>query len=172
MSKPLVILGTARSEGETRRAIDISFPKGTVDLIDLNHWRVAPYDYGYHHSDDDFLSVIDATLSARAIIFATPVYWYSMSGQLKIFFDRLTDLLDVAKEKGWALAGKSVGVLASGFEDDLPEGFEVPFRRTSDYFGMHYCGPCISARVAVGDLGKVSKKTSFDLASECSRSEC
>ena len=31
-------------------------------------------------------------------------------------------------------------MIASGTEETLPEGFEVPFRRTSEYFGMTYRG--------------------------------
>ena len=31
----------------------------------------------------------DRVLPADAVVFATPVYWYGVSGQLKVFFDRL-----------------------------------------------------------------------------------
>lgn len=39
--------------------------------------------------DDGFRSLfIDHYLSADGVLFATPLYWYGMSGQLKTFFDR------------------------------------------------------------------------------------
>jgi multimeric flavodoxin WrbA len=63
-----------------------------------------------------------------------------MSAPLKIFFDRLTDLTENLKAKGNALAGKPVWVIATGTEAELPEGFEIPFARTADYFGMTYRG--------------------------------
>jgi hypothetical protein len=63
-----------------------------------------------------------------------------MSAELKVFFDRLSDLLTIAREKGRGLAGKDVWLLASGSEVMLPDGFEVPFARTAEYFGMRYCG--------------------------------
>ncbi len=40
------------------------------------------------------------------LIFATPVYWYSMSGIMKVFFDRITDLLTIKKDIGRKLKGK------------------------------------------------------------------
>jgi hypothetical protein len=59
---------------------------------------------------------------------------------MKIFFDRLTDLTENLKAQGKALAGKQVWVVATGTEETLPEGFEVPFRRTCEYFAMAYRG--------------------------------
>jgi hypothetical protein len=63
-----------------------------------------------------------------------------MSAPLKIFFDRFTDLTENLKPHGKALAGKPVWLIATGTEAELPEGFEVPFRRTAEYFAMRYCG--------------------------------
>jgi hypothetical protein len=63
-----------------------------------------------------------------------------MSASLKIFFDCLTDLTENYKAQGKSLKGKQAWVIASGTEEILPEGFEVPFRRTRDYFGMIYRG--------------------------------
>jgi multimeric flavodoxin WrbA len=140
LSKPLVILGTARSRGETRRAIDISFPNDSIDLIIVTDFKISGYDYSHENGSDDFLCLVEDMLKTNTIVFATPVYWYAMSAELKIFFDRLSDLLTVAKEKGRSLAGKNVWLLASGTENALPDGFEVPFARTAEYFGMRYRG--------------------------------
>jgi putative NADPH-quinone reductase len=137
--KPLVILGSARADGETRRAVEIAFPQNP-ELIVLSGHQIGGYDYAHSHEPDDFRQIVDAMLANDRIVLATPVYWYAMSAPLKIFFDRLTDLLETAKEKGRALKGKKVWVIASGVEDMLPEGFEVPFRRTAEYFSMDYRG--------------------------------
>jgi hypothetical protein len=61
---------------------------------------------------------------------------------MKLFFDRLTDLITIEKPKGKALAGKSVWLIATGSEQALPDGFEVPFARTCEYFSMNYRGSC------------------------------
>ena len=50
---------------------------------------------------------------------------------MKVFFDRLTDLVTFKKEVGRSLEGKSTYLISAGGEAQLPEGFEVPFTRTS-----------------------------------------
>jgi multimeric flavodoxin WrbA len=137
--KPLVILGSARPDGETRRAVEIAFPHN-ADLVVLAHHHIGGYDYAHTNGGDDFQIAMEAMLAHDRIVFATPVYWYAMSALLKIFFDRLTDLTENYKAQGKSLKGKQAWVIASGTEEILPEGFEVPFRRTCDYFGMIYRG--------------------------------
>jgi putative NADPH-quinone reductase len=136
--KPLVILGSARSDGETRRVINIAFAPETIDLAILPNVVIGGYDYDHRNANDGFGAIAEAMRDAASIVFATPVYWYAMSAPLKIFFDRLTDLTENLKPHGKALAGKSVWVIATGSEPVLPEGFEVPFARTAEYFDMRY----------------------------------
>lgn len=136
--KPLVILGSARADGETRRAVNIAFAPDAIDLAILPNLAIGGYDYDHRNAPDGFAAIAQAMRDASAIVFATPVYWYAMSAPLKIFFDRLTDLTENLKPHGKALAGKPVWVIATGTEPVLPEGFEVPFARTADYFAMRY----------------------------------
>jgi multimeric flavodoxin WrbA len=142
MARPLVILGSAQPDGETRRAVDIAFAPGTADLIILPNHAVGGYDYAHANAADSFASLADRMAAAPSIIFATPVYWYAMSAPLKIFFDRLTDLTENLKSTGRMLAGKSAWLIATGTDEDLPDGFEVPFARTARYFAMEWRGSC------------------------------
>lgn len=138
--RPLVILGSARPDGETRRAVDIAFPAGSADLLVLPDFIIGGYDYQHRNTADAFSSVVEAMTSVDGIVFATPVYWYAMSAPLKFFFDRLTDLTENLKSQGKALARRQVWVIATGTDEALPEGFEVPFQRTAEYFAMTYRG--------------------------------
>jgi multimeric flavodoxin WrbA len=138
--KPLVILGSARPDGETRRAVDLAFPPSTAELALLPDFAIGGYDYRHFNADDAFAGIAQQMAQTEKIIFATPVYWYAMSAPMKIFFDRLTDLTENLKSLGKQLAGKPVWVIATGTEEVLPEGFEVPFARTAGYFGMTYRG--------------------------------
>jgi len=90
-----------------------------------------PKEYG-------FLKIIEVVSEHENIVFATPVYWYSMSGLMKVFFDRLTDLVTVKKITGRELKNKSIFLLSVGNDKELPHGFEIPFKLTSDYFGWLY----------------------------------
>ena len=140
VAPPLVILGSARSGGETRRAVDLAFPQGAARLMNLPDFVFGGYSYDHLNAEDSFGVIADAMAAAEKIVFATPVYWYAMSAPMKVFFDRLSDLTENRKPRGKALAGKSVWVIATGTEAELPEGFEVPFARTAGYFGMQYRG--------------------------------
>ncbi len=134
--KTIVILGTAREDSNTFTAIKELCPFAEYDVIDLRNLNIAPYSYS--NVEDDFLLVAQKMAAAENIVFATPVYWYAMSAPLKIFFDRLTDLLTTYKTIGKSLNGKRTYLISTGSDAELPEGFEVPFRLTSEYFGMAF----------------------------------
>ena len=135
--KTIVISGSARAESNTRKAIAALCPFPDYELIDLLEYKIEHYHYASAKADqDDFYAIATKMRMADHIVFATPVYWYSMSGRLKVFFDRLTDLLYAHKEIGKALHGKKTYLIACGTDPALPPGFDVPFRMTSEYFGM------------------------------------
>ena len=93
------------------------------------------------NKDDDFIPLMrNITSQYRRIIFATPVYWYSMSAIMKTFFDRISDLLTWEKELGRTLRGKEVGVVSCSGHNDLREGFDMPFKESAHYLGMEYLG--------------------------------
>ena len=111
------------------------------DLINLRDYHIAPYDYTYSNKDDDFLHLIRRLIRDYDVfIFATPIYWYSMSGLMKNFFDRISDLLDIEKDTGRALRGKHMGAISCGSEEIPTPGFFIPFEESAKYLGMHYLG--------------------------------
>lgn len=141
--KPLIILASARKQGKTRTFLNEVFSGSDYDLVDLLDFHILPYNYANDYSDtDEFLKIVDELLGHRIIVFATPVYWYAMSGLMKTFFDRFTDIVTAKKQIGRQLSGKSTFLLAVGADEELPGGFEVPFKSTSDYLDMEYRG-CI-----------------------------
>lgn len=104
-------------------------------------YSIEQYNYKEEYSvEDEFIKVAEQMLTHDLIVFATPVYWYSMSGYMKIFFDRLTDLTDSHKPIGKQLKGKRVALITVSTDDELPEGFEIPFKRTAEYFDMGWVG--------------------------------
>lgn len=139
--KPLVILASARKLGDTRNFLNKVFAAYEYELIDLLDVHISPYNYSNGYSDaDEFLKVIDVLLKHRIVVFATPVYWYAMSGLMKTFFDRFTDLVTSKKYLGKQLHGKYTFLLAVGADEELPAGFEAPFKLTSGYLNMNYQG--------------------------------
>lgn len=139
--KVLVILGSARKESHTLRAVKNLCPFPDYELLDLNEVQLNHYSYDHSaNASDDFRAIVSKIDEAQVIVFATPVYWYAMSGKLKVLLDRFTELLSTYKSVGKRLKGKHCYLISCGSDDALPEGFEVPFKLTAQYFKMEYCG--------------------------------
>ncbi|EGR2784104.1 NAD(P)H-dependent oxidoreductase [Vibrio parahaemolyticus] len=151
-----VILGTSKSDGNTRKLADSFVEQSGAKLFDLTNFNVSFYDYSHENKNDDFLPIIHELLSFDHLVFASPVYWYSMSAQLKVFFDRLSDLLTIEKELGRKLKGKSISVLSTGYNLELPDCFVQPFELTAKYMQLEFKGCEYLAIQTESDLGKVT----------------
>lgn len=139
---PLILQASARPQGDTYHLARHLAEELGADHIDLLDYRIHPFNYEQEYPvDDDFLRLIEEEVLPREqIIFASPVYWYSMSGPMKIFFDRLSDLLKSRKELGRQLRGKRMSVLSVGNDDVVNDSFFDAFRLSAEYLGMSY-GP-------------------------------
>jgi len=135
-----IVLGSARGDGNTRTAIDLVFGGPPVHCVDLSQFHISTYDYSHVNSGDAFVPLIESLLVKPLWVLATPVYWYTMSAPMKVFLDRVSDLITVRKDLGRQLRVKSIAVVACGIDPELPEGFEAPFKMTCNYLGMHYLG--------------------------------
>lgn len=139
-AETVTILGSSRSDGNTLASLRRVLDGKSVELFDIAQMDIGTYDYLHRNQSDAFLTLVEALVKKPFWILATPLYWYTMSAQMKIFMDRLSDLVTIRKDLGRSLCGISVAVLATGTEDRLPEGFELPFRLTCDYLDMRYIG--------------------------------
>jgi multimeric flavodoxin WrbA len=135
-----VVLGTSKSDGNTRTLVDEFIAKSNADIFDLSLLEISFFDYLHKNNGDDFIPLIHKLVTYDHIVFATPVYWYSMSAQLKVFFDRLSDLLTIEKDLGRKLKGKSISVLSTGFDLDCPDCFIQPFALTANYMDLIFKG--------------------------------
>ena len=139
METPLVILGSARSEGNTKEVIDKLMQNKRFEFLDLNKYQINGFKYDTTYNDD-FIPVINKIIESEKIIFATPVYWYTMSYVMKIFIDRCSELLTKYKTQAKKLKNKSFFLVSTSSGQLLPEGFETPFRGLAIYFDMVFKG--------------------------------
>lgn len=140
-SKTIIIVGSSRNHGNTIRISELISRKMNFDIINLNDYRFSYYDYENNNREDDFLPLAKKIIdNYNTIIFSTPVYWYSMSGVMKVFFDRFSDLIRIEKETGRKLRGKNMFVISNTHDDELDYDFYLPFRLSAKYLGMHYLG--------------------------------
>ena len=141
MSKTLVVMGSSNSIGDSYGVCKSIVDKFGFKFQDLNELVIMPFDYEHENKDDDFLGFMRHVIkSYDRIILATPVYWYSMSGIMKNFLDRFTDLLTIEKDMGRQLRGKSLLAVSVSKNDDCPEEYPLPFERSAKYLGMNWIG--------------------------------
>lgn len=137
----VIIAGSSRKDGDTEILLGNLKRKSNWDLIDLNDYNFSYYDYENKNKDDDFLPLMKRIIeNYDVLIFATLVYWYSMSGIMKVFFDRITDLLTIEKDLGRRLRRKKMAVITCSVGENLGDHFWLPFRETSKYLGIQYLG--------------------------------
>jgi multimeric flavodoxin WrbA len=137
----LIILASNRQDSNTEKLVTEIYKDSPYQLINLLDHHITPYSYtGQYSTDDSFMDVVNVMTEYDDYVFATPVYWYCMSGLMKTFFDRLTDLTAEHKEIGKGFKGKSASVIVAGSDLRLPDGFEVPFMLSAQYFGMIFKG--------------------------------
>lgn len=79
--------------------------------------------------DDDFNRIAETLLEADAVVYAMPVYWYSIPAQIKGVIDRIFSLVIGGKE----VAGKKCALIACCEEEDatVMDGVRVPIERSA-----------------------------------------
>ena len=104
MKKIVIVSSSPRKQGNSNALVK-EFARGaqeagntvqTVSVGDL-HMEFCRGCMTCNHTlkcviDDDMKTVLEEIRTADVIVFATPVYYYSVSGQLKTFFDRTSPL--------------------------------------------------------------------------------
>ncbi len=136
----IILLASSRSNGDTAAVVNQLAQLLDYEVIDLKSLNFSDYDYLSENKDDDFLPTIKYIVSHYDhIVWATPVYWYSMSAIMKRFIDRISDCLRIEKDTGRKFRGMSMSLISVS-NDVRNEGFEKPFELTADYLGMRYVG--------------------------------
>ena len=138
--KPLIIMGSARSDGDTAAVVSALASQSGAEVLDLATLNFSDYDYESRNLEDDFLPTVrDMLNNHEQLILASPVYWYTMSALMKRFLDRISDCLRVDKNTGRQFRGKHL--LAMSVSNDVqPPAWGTPFELSADYLGMQYLG--------------------------------
>ncbi len=138
MSKSIIILGSSRRKGNTGGLADLIASKINCEVVDITQLRINPYDYEHKNRHDDFFPLIKKIIQYENLIFASPVYWYTMSAQMKIFFDRISDLLSIEKDLGRKLKGKKAFLISTGSDTNAPDCFYETFALSFKYLHMEF----------------------------------
>jgi multimeric flavodoxin WrbA len=158
VKKVLIILGSPRKNGNSailaERVAEGARAQGAeVETVFLQGLQIAPCKSCYAcqkkgavgcATQDDMQALYPKLIEAEAWVIASPVYWFTMSAQTKIFMDRLFALPAYAPNP---FAGKRIAVaMTYGDTDPFTSGcinalrtFQDAFRYTgSRLVGMVY----------------------------------
>ncbi|SHG19595.1 flavodoxin family protein [Flagellimonas flava] len=164
MKKGIIVLGSSNSKGNTQKICSYVSTLTDYPIIDLKQKNIAEFDYEFRNRNDDFHPLIQEIVdNYELIIFATPVYWYNMSGIMKTFFDRISDCLKIEKDTGRKLRGMHMAVISCGSDKNLKHGFYMPFTETAAYLGMNYLSD-IHCWIENGSIPEVVQKELNDFS--------
>lgn len=107
MSKHVLIISSSPRKGGNSETLAASFAKGAEEIghkVETVYLREKKYGFckgclaclkvGHCVINDDAVEIAARMHDADVLVFATPVYYYSVSGQLKTMLDRANPLFD------------------------------------------------------------------------------
>ena len=105
MSKKIVVISTSLRANSNSEALAKEFVKGAeaagneVEYISLKDKSIAfcigclaCQSKGHCIINDDALPITEAVLNADVVVWATPIYYYEMAGQMKVLIDRMNSM--------------------------------------------------------------------------------
>ena len=103
-------------------------------------------------ADDDFNALVaPAVEKAGVVVFAMPVYWYSLPAQIKMAIDKLFSFMVAGKD----ISGKQYGLIACCEEqdDEVFSGVRYCLRKTAELIKWTSIGEaCVPGVLKAGDI--------------------
>jgi multimeric flavodoxin WrbA len=142
MLSTIALFSSSRRLGNTGQLLDRIALELDIEVVDLTSQRISPYDYDHSNRNDDFEPLMRRLLEHDQIIFASPIYWYAVSPAMKVFLDRISDLLELPDllSEGRRLWGKNAYVVCTSICEEPSVEFMGAFLETFGYLGMHFGG--------------------------------
>lgn len=143
MAKKVLILSSSPRKGGNSETLAAAFAKGALEAghqVEIVHLREKQYGFckgcmacmklGHCVIRDDAVEIAAKMHDADVLAFATPVYYYSVSGQLKTMLDRANPLYD----SDYAFTKAYLMATAAEDEPETVEGAEKAVQGWVDCF--------------------------------------
>jgi multimeric flavodoxin WrbA len=165
--KVLILLGSPRKKGNSavlagKIASGVKSAGGKVETVYLHGLNIAPCKSCYACQkpgsrgcsiQDDMQPVYKAMLEADAWVIASPVYWFTMTAQTKLWMDRCLAFPAYAKDP---FSGKKIAIAMSyGGEDPFDSGCVNALRTFQDayaYVGATIVGIVYGSGMKAGEI--------------------
>jgi multimeric flavodoxin WrbA len=143
-----VLFGGTRQNGNTEMLAERAIQGLAAEKIFLRDYAIHPIEDGRHAPEgfqdinDDYNTIIDRILPHDILIFATPIYWYSMSGPMKNFIDRWSQTMRDPNYPDFKtiMAAKKAFVVAVGGDNPYVKGLPMimQFQHIFDFMGISF----------------------------------
>ncbi|MFB4166820.1 flavodoxin family protein [Virgibacillus sp. JSM 102003] len=157
-----IIYGGTRENGNTEMLTDQAVQGLSVEKIYLSNYDIHPIEDlrhtqgGFQEVDDDYNSIIDRIIPHDILVFATPIYWFGMSGTLKNFIDRWSQTMRDASYPHFktSMASKKAYVIAVGGDNPYFKGLPLiqQFQYIFDFIGTSFEDYIIGEANRPGDI--------------------
>jgi multimeric flavodoxin WrbA len=159
--KVIVLNGSTRENGNTEFLAKLAVEGKDAKFVHLKDLNILPISdkrhdpQGFQPLHDDYETLIKTVLEYDAILFATPIYWYGMSGIMKNFVDRWSQSLRDRelnfKEK---MKEKKAYVVACGGDDAKIKGLPLilQFKHIFEFMNMEFGGYVIGSGNTPGEV--------------------
>lgn len=159
-----VLFGGSRPEGNTAQITKYALEGLDYNWIDLTQHQLNPVrDLRHENEDietypDDYKEIIDKVLESDTVIFASPVYWYSVSASLKAFIDHWSETLIDPNYKDFKEKMAKIDFRLILVGGDCPKVKAKPcitqMKYTLDFIGAELNGYIIGTAERPGDIMK------------------
>jgi multimeric flavodoxin WrbA len=176
----VILFGSPRKDGNTIQIAntfsDAMKQKGhNVRMLYLNDLNIRPCQgcyaclpKGVCKINDDMKDIRKYMIDSDLIVYATPIYWFGPSGQLKLVMDRGIAFMD--REYNSRLKGKKVITLMT-CADENPDTFQPAFgmfKKTFDLLGLIQAGSvevpgCVDGKKIKKEFIQKTKKLANDV---------
>ncbi|MBT2386898.1 flavodoxin family protein [Streptomyces sp. ISL-11] len=170
--KFLFLLGSARSGGNTEtlaREAAAQLPSAVEQRwLRLSDFPLPAFDDLRHSTDShpgnptrplptgNERILLDATLGATDLVIASPLYWYSVSADTKLYFDYWGGWLQLREELRFRarMRGKTMWALTTTSHQDSAKADPLlgTLRLSAEYMGMKWGGDLVGYGNRPGDI--------------------
>lgn len=166
MKKIVVITGSPRKNGNSFKMTEAFIKRAEEKGHSVTRFDAAFLNLGGCHAcetcyskgrpctfDDDFNKIAPDILSADAVVFATPVYWYTIPAQIKCVIDKMFSFVIGGKD----IADKEYGIVTCCEEEDMSvmDGVIMPIKRSAELIKWKFVGQvAVPGVLKIGDIDK------------------
>ncbi|MEK4628587.1 flavodoxin family protein [Solibacillus sp. FSL R7-0682] len=160
--KITVFIGSSRKDGNSELLANLVVQGIEHEKVYLKDLHILPIEdlrhtkNGFQVFNDDYDQLIEMLEKSDVVIFATPIYWYSMSGLMKNMIDRFSQAIRDERYPTFKEHLKTIQTIVVAVGGDEPRIKGLPliqqFQYTFDFLNMPFSSYIIGEANKPGDI--------------------